>query len=168
MPLTQRERLAEFTPAQITEHRATCVNDRTGEMPLTMLIYASISRLQPDAAMLAVEAILKSARARNASHGLTGALLFTGQHFVQVLEGRAAAIDALWGKLQIDPRHAGLVLTYHGPLEKRRFGDWGMAYAGPSQFVSKRVHSMFNAADPAAQRRATHWLLDLMYQFNKP
>jgi hypothetical protein len=137
-------------------------------MPLTMLMYASISRLPPEGAMLAVEAILKRARARNARRGLTGALLFTGQHFVQVLEGPAAAIDGLWGKLQTDPRHEGLVPAIHGPLQKRRFDNWAMSYSGPSQFVSKRVQLMFNVDDPVAQSRAADWVLDLMYQFSKP
>src|SRR5258708_22974646 len=37
---------------------------------------------------------------------ITGALGFTGRYFIQCIEGRTDAIDALMARIQADPRHA--------------------------------------------------------------
>ena len=137
-------------------------------MPLSSLTYASVSRLKPATAFAVVEALVASSRIRNATYGITGALLFTGAHFVQVLEGPAGMIDRIWRNLLVDPRHDGLMMTSRAPLPQRRFGDWDLAYSGPAQFVASRVRPMFNAADPVGQRLAARWLVDLMHQFTQP
>ena len=133
-------------------------------MNLTTLTYASVSGLEPEMAQAAVEAMVAKARISNAANDITGALLFTGTHFVQVLEGDAGPIDTLLRKLHADNRHDGLIITSRASLTKRRFAGWDMAYSGPSQFVTMRVSRMFNKADPAGQRNASRWLIDLMRQ----
>lgn len=135
-------------------------------MPLTSLMYASFSRLHPRTANGAVEALVRAGRVRNTVHGITGALLFTGTHFVQIVEGPAVAVQALWTNLQSDPRHENLVLANHGLVCERRFDRWDMAYSGPAQYVSKRVRPLFDAADPVAQARSARWLANLMQEFN--
>ena len=136
-------------------------------MPLTSLTYASVSRLKPATACAVVEALVAASRTRNATYDITGALLFTGAHFVQVLEGPAAMLDVIWLNLLNDSRHDGLVMTSREPLTQRRFGGWDLAYSGPAQFVESRVRPMFDASDPAGQRRAARWLVNLMYQFTQ-
>jgi hypothetical protein len=131
-----------------------------------MLMYASVNRVPAARVAGVVDTIVTTARARNASHGITGALLFTGLHFVQIVEGPAAAIAALWANMQADPRHDGLVLANHGPLAERRFHGWSLAYAGPAHYVHKRVQLLFNAADPVKRDRAARWLAELMYLFS--
>ena len=135
-------------------------------MSLTMLMYASVSRLRPQTAQGAVEALVKAARVRNAVHGITGSLLFTEAHFVEILEGPAASIEALWQNLQSDPRHGDLVVADHGPVAERRFDRWDLAYSGPAQYVSKRVRPLFDAADPIGQARSARWMVRLMQELN--
>ncbi|BDU58520.1 hypothetical protein LMORI2_15020 [Limnohabitans sp. MORI2] len=73
--------------------------------------------------------MLSEARAKNASLGITGHLLYTEEVFVQCIEGPPEAIASLWESLQRDPRHHDIELLARGPLEKRRFTDWSMAFS---------------------------------------
>lgn len=104
-------------------------------------------------------------RGANAEAGITGALLFDGAHFVQVLEGSDASIDQLLPKLQADPRHDGLVMVKHAPLAERRFSGWALGYSGSSKFVTKNILPLFDEANQAGQRRAAQRLIDFMRDF---
>ena len=73
--------------------------------------------------------MLSEARAKNAMLGVTGHLLYTEEVFVQCIEGKSEAIESLWHSLQRDPRHYDIELLARGPLEKRRFSDWSMAFS---------------------------------------
>jgi hypothetical protein len=73
--------------------------------------------------------MLSEARAKNASLGITGHLLYTEEVFVQCIEGPPEAIASLWESLQRDPRHYDIELLARGPLENRRFTDWSMAFS---------------------------------------
>ena len=73
--------------------------------------------------------MLSEARAKNAELGITGHLLYTEEVFVQCIEGPPASIASLWESLQRDPRHYDIELLARGPLEKRRFTEWSMAFS---------------------------------------
>lgn len=134
-------------------------------IPLTSLLYISRSRIAPDRAEAVVAEIVATSVARNALAELTGALLFTGTHFAQVLEGEAAAIEDLMQRVTGDARHDELVIVEQGPLDYRRFDTWSMAYFGPSQFVSRHVMRLLGDPSPAERRRAAHWLGELLREF---
>lgn len=136
-------------------------------MALTTLIYASKSRLAPETAQDEVAQLVARARRWNSEAGITGALLFDGAHFVQVIEGSAASIDQLFLKLWADPRHDGLVVAKHGPLAERQFSAWSLGYSGSSKFVTDHITPMFDDANPAGQRHATHHMIDFMREFAK-
>ena len=61
---------------------------------------------------------------------LTGALLFTGVCFCQVLEGDRTAVDEIFDSIQRDGRHRNISLLSLRPTSKRLFPKWSMAYAG--------------------------------------
>lgn len=73
--------------------------------------------------------MLSEARAKNASMGITGHLLYTEEVFVQCIEGPSASIASLWESLQRDDRHHDLQLLARGPIEGRRYQDWSMAFS---------------------------------------
>jgi hypothetical protein len=104
-------------------------------------------------------------RGDNAEAGITGALLFDGAHFVQVVEGSDASTDQLLLTLRMDPRHDGLVVAKHGPLAERRFSGWALGYSGLSKFVTKNILPLFDDANQAGQRRAAQRLIDFMREF---
>ena len=79
--------------------------------------------------------ILAAARSRNAHHQITGLLLYNNGCLVQVLEGPAAAVRALFTYIERDARHTHVVTISEGHGPERRFGNWEMAFgrvAGPA------------------------------------
>jgi hypothetical protein len=73
--------------------------------------------------------MLSEARAKNATLGITGHLLYTEEVFVQCIEGPPESIASLWESLQRDPRHHAIELLARGPREQRRFSEWTMAFS---------------------------------------
>lgn len=92
---------------------------------LIQLFYVSRSTAEPRQ----VEEILAASRAANTRSGLTGALLFTGGHFAQLLEGDSVAVDATMERIVQDPRHADIRSLLRNCITGRRFADWSMACA---------------------------------------
>jgi hypothetical protein len=146
-------------------HTLPGTNNQEAAMPLSSLLYTSCSTIAPGDAEAVVQGIIAKATARNADLGLTGALLFTGAHFAQVLEGDDTAIAMMMEVLNHDPRHDHLLIIRQGTIAKRRFGDWRMAYMGPSQFVSRHVTRLLNNPSAAEYRRAADWLAELLSEF---
>ena len=77
-----------------------------------------------------IKSILASAHKNNPTLGVTGALLYSGGYFCQVIEGPAGVLEALFEKIQFDDRHRQVTLLHIEPIERRRFGEWAMAFAG--------------------------------------
>ena len=102
----------------------------TMDATLFRVIYVSRNLLPEPAAEAELGRILDRARQRNAALGVTGALLFSGDCFAQVLEGPAPAVEAVFEAIQHDPRHSDVVVLEAGPVPEREFGAWSMAYAG--------------------------------------
>lgn len=130
------------------------------------LLYISESKIEPMCAEVAVAKIVSVSVHNNAREGLTGALLFTGTHFAQILEGAPYSIDQLMLVLYADPRHENLRIVDRSPITARRFPDWNMAYSGPSQFVSRHVLRILNETTPSERRRASAWLTELANEFS--
>ena len=95
-------------------------------MPLHHIIYLStpVSPLAP--AQLAE--LLAECRTGNQRRDITGVLLYGPRHFLQLIEGEAAAVLALYERLQHDPRHYNLIKVADKPIEGRAFGEWSMAF----------------------------------------
>ena len=65
----------------------------------------------------------------NTCNDVSGMLLYTGMHFLEILEGEEAVLNEIWSRLKHDDRHASLVHIGDEPCGERRFPDWKMAYA---------------------------------------
>jgi hypothetical protein len=94
---------------------------------ITALFYVSRTIVDSLERAGGIDAIVSAARARNAALDVTGALLFTGSHFAQLLEGPSAAVDELMNSIRADPRHRGVDVVLNGPVRTRRFAAWGPA-----------------------------------------
>ena len=134
-------------------------------MMLISLLYLSTSKLDPASAECEVTALVAACQIRNKARGLTGALIFTGTHFAQVVEGEDEAVDTLMKTVSNDARHADMIVVDRRPLAVRRFADWSMAYSGPSRFVARHVDRLLNDPSPAELRRATERLIELLRRF---
>lgn len=97
-------------------------------MVLVQLVYVSRpSRLLASSDLMS---ILGSARECNANDGITGMLCYSGDFFLQILEGERERVCATFQKICLDPRHSDVyLLAYHYPV-RRLFSEWSMGYVG--------------------------------------
>ena len=72
--------------------------------------------------------ILLTARRRNARDGITGALICRQDIYLQLIEGEAAPIEALWARLQLDDRHLEVTLLSREDVAARILPDWAMLH----------------------------------------
>jgi Sensors of blue-light using FAD len=93
---------------------------------LSQLCYVSSAVVPFDGPML--RELLEQARAHNQAHALTGILLYSRGHFMQMLEGEPTAVMALFKKIELDPRHHRVMTLFRQSIDARDFGDWSMAY----------------------------------------
>jgi hypothetical protein len=100
-----------------------------GEPSLYRIVYDSVVRLPfgPEGEQ-GIERILAVARARNASLQVTGALYYDGAYFLQVLEGPQAAVAEVFASILADDRHGDVRVVERGPVSRRSFADWDMAW----------------------------------------
>jgi len=91
---------------------------------LVRLMYASRAAqgVKPEA----LSAILKRSTSHNPSVGVTGELCFSGEVFLQVLEGGRSQVSALYNRIACDPRHHDVVLLSFDEIAERRFAGWAM------------------------------------------
>ncbi|HXA38864.1 MAG TPA: BLUF domain-containing protein [Phenylobacterium sp.] len=113
-----------------------------------------------------VEAITRVARARNAALDLTGALISSDEHFAQVLEGPAAAVDAVMASIFRDPRHWRVTVLEEAARGERRFPQWSLAYAGHTPLVALRIAPRL--LTPRAQPQDTAELMKLIQAVARP
>ena len=129
---------------------------------LYRLVYVSRCTCPGDPAWLDAEVtnILAKSKVNNRSAGVTGALLFSSECFAQALEGPVAEVEATFERIQCDPRHYDTVILQAGPVERREFGDWSMAYAG--RVDDQRLQFAQFKDDTQPHDTASGLILDLM------
>ncbi len=109
-----------------------------------------------------VQKILNSSRRNNVREGVTGALLFNGEWFAQVLEGPLAKVEKTFERIQCDARHADVTVLESGSSDEPIFADWSMAYAGVDEVIHARLHTVqFERVleDPSVAAREMHEFL---------
>lgn len=70
--------------------------------------------------------ILSVARRNNPRDGITGALICRHDIYLQLIEGPAEAIDALYSRIEADDRHFDVRLLLEEPMGERLFPGWAM------------------------------------------
>lgn len=136
------------------------------EPTLSSLLYVSRSVIPPEDSASAIREIVDVAQSRNAVLNVTGALLFTGTHFAQVLEGDDEAIEQLLASICRDPRHTDLRVVDRHAHRVRRYTNWTLAYCGPSPFVSRHVSRLLAQPSMPEHRRVAEWLAELLQEFS--
>lgn len=119
---------------------------------ITQLIYSS--KAVQAFSDVEVQALLDRARAFNATQGISGVLLYADGQFIQVLEGPAAAVDALLVNIENDPRHDHVRVLMRRRLPHRDFAEWHMAFrqVGAGTLASHPNLSRFFDADFSPQQ----------------
>lgn len=76
--------------------------------------------------------IMEYSRASNTRDGITGLLIYRflpeerRGNFMQLLEGEAPAVEAVWKRIAADRRHHTKIVLEEGEIESRSFPDWSM------------------------------------------
>ncbi|PWZ02834.1 BLUF-domain-containing protein [Testicularia cyperi] len=97
------------------------------EEDLLQVVYTS-SAYSRHITITEIRSILQASRSNNESKDITGLLLYRDGSFAQFLEGPASAVDALYQKIERDPRHRGIIRVLRQPATKRDFSRWSMAF----------------------------------------
>jgi hypothetical protein len=87
-----------------------------------------LSRVSQKLSSEELVALLTKARRSNESAGITGAMVYGENRFMQVLEGEAAAVTTLYERIVGDPRHQAILKLADKPIAERTFVDWSMAF----------------------------------------
>jgi hypothetical protein len=109
---------------------------RNGE-PLFHLIYSSQATMRLSQPGLLD--LLKHARLRNETRGLTGMLLYRNGMYLQFLEGKPEEVTGLLDRLRGDGRHKNIAMLREGNLRGRLFPDWSMGYKNLAGLRSSQV-----------------------------
>ncbi len=118
---------------------------------LHALVYQSRATRPLDAGEL--DALLLDARVANELAGVTGALLYDGQRFMQYLEGGRADVEQIYARIVRARQHHQLEVLEQGAAEKRLFQRWHMGFASAPQ-------SLVQQLSQAQWRREAPWLED--------
>jgi Sensors of blue-light using FAD len=102
----------------------------------------------PAEAEFEIARILEVAREKNRRAGISGALLFSGGCFAQVLEGPRDAVEEIFETIQCDPRHSDVTILHLHPIEARSFPEWSMAYAGQAEALRDQAVAAAALASP--------------------
>ena len=105
---------------------------------MTQLIELTyVSEPAQEMSFLGLMRLLYHSYLRNASAGVTGALIFENNSFGQVIEGPRTQIEDLWGKIQKDTRHKNIHLVESKPIKQRSFSKWTMVFQGSEEVAKK-------------------------------
>ena len=120
---------------------------------VSQLVYASsaVPLLGPED----LAQILAASRSWNASHDVTGVLLYSGGNILQALEGPPDAVDVTFERVQADARHRGILMLYRGTADERSFPDWAMGMPSLASLpVGARdgARSLFDLTEPGPTR----------------
>lgn len=92
--------------------------------PLLQLTY--ISDISSSLTASDIAAIHQQANRNNQQLGLTGLLLHTERHFMQLLEGPAPMVRSRFAIIAADPRHQQVRLISERSIASRQFPNWHM------------------------------------------
>ncbi|RPD44090.1 BLUF domain-containing protein [Hymenobacter sediminis] len=90
-----------------------------------LLYLSTLSREMSEADLFA---LLAQSREYNRQHAITGLLLHGQGHFMQLLEGEASIVQALYQRIQADRRHQQVTTLLEQTGEDPYSPSWAMAY----------------------------------------
>lgn len=97
---------------------------------LVRLLYASHAKAEESGLL---ESILSQSRTHNPERGITGILCYSGELFMQVLEGGRDQVNSLYAEIVKDTRHCDVVILRYEEITERRFSGWTMGQVNLSK-----------------------------------
>ena len=110
-----------------------------------------------------VEDILERSRVNNPANGITGILCYSGDVFIQVLEGGRDEVCELYNSIARDSRHSNVRLLMFEEIGERKFSNWTMGHVDLSKVnpgLLLKYHEKAALNPFATSGQATMALLD--------
>lgn len=85
-----------------------------------------------------VAGIHQQAKRNNAVNKVTGGLLTTDKHFMQLLEGEPQQVEQTYQRIRQDERHTNVRLIFSRNIAQRQFPNWHM---GLKRVLDEAEHS---------------------------
>lgn len=123
--------------------------------PVFRLMYRSRSLIPSADRKVELGVLFSGARSFNKSQGITGALLTSGDWFVQILEGDQARVQALYERISADPRHDTITMLAAGDAHGQVFARWAMARVAENGETDIPLIRHQDGIAPAASRPST-------------
>lgn len=111
---------------------------------------------------LEIKEILNSATKNNPKLGVTGALLYSGGYFCQVIEGPQDVLEELFETIQMDSRHKDVKVLHFEEIVQRGFGEWAMAFAGVDDSMKKEIEGVLHSKDTIKMQDAGRHLISTL------
>jgi hypothetical protein len=121
----ERDRLCVRQGGEVGSLSAEGVTSGADDEPLFRAIYHSVAT--PDTmehASTVVDSIVEEALILNSQLAITGALLYAGGRFAQVLEGPRNNVSRVLGQIAMDRRHNRFTPVDRREAQERLFPDW--------------------------------------------
>jgi hypothetical protein len=99
-----------------------------------------------------LDQLLTNCRRNNAAASVTGALLYHNGYFMQLIEGQLDAINAIYDRIQADPRHEVLSVLFEDEISARFFPDWTMAYRAAEDMPLDSLNTIYETAKVSTTR----------------
>jgi FAD-dependent sensor of blue light len=97
-----------------------------------------------------VAPIISVSRRKNAEVDITGALIYTGARFGQLIEGAPAAVDRLLETIVADTRHKDVRECIDETSTERWVSEWSMGYLTSAEFC-RYVSALCTAHDDSGR-----------------
>lgn len=121
----------------------------------------------PDQVKSEIRDILAAAHRNNPRLNITGALLYSGGYFCQVIEGPEDVLEELFETIQMDNRHGEVTVLHFEPTETRGFSEWAMALAGIEDKMRFDIEGIRGSKDELATRETGHQMATVLEQLVK-
>ena len=99
-----------------------------------------------------LDQLLTNCRRNNAAASVTGALLYHNCYFMQLIEGQLDAINAIYDRIQADPRHEVLSVLFEDEISARFFPDWTMGYRAAEDMPLDSLNTIYETAKVSTTR----------------
>jgi hypothetical protein len=127
----------------------------SGSGPSFRLIYRSRNLIPSGQRKTELGSLFSAARSSNKKQHICGALLISGDWFVQTLEGDEGAVRALFAGIEKDPRHDRVSVLQTGAVPEPVFARWAMAEVGGDGQPDIPLIAHVDGISPAAGRGTT-------------
>lgn len=97
-----------------------------------MMQIVYISAATRDYTSQGLKLFLAKSRARNRLYHVTGLLLYHSGSILQVLEGPKSGVQRIYDSITQDTRHTNIKIVHSGPVTRREFKEWSMAFIDTS------------------------------------